>query len=60
MNMVAAINASAASVLDTQAAELEETLIERARALEKRQQPPAKPERLASIERDLARAVAHH
>ena len=33
MNMVAAINASAASVLDAQAAELEEVLIERARAL---------------------------
>ena len=33
MNMVAAINASAASVLDAQAAELEEVLVERARAL---------------------------
>ncbi len=33
MNMVAVVNASAASVLDAQAAELEQTLIERARAL---------------------------
>ena len=33
MNMVAAINASAASVLDAQAAQLEEVLVERARAL---------------------------